>query len=378
MQSVPENFAAHVVEFCRFARDQGLSAATKESIDALQAVQTLGISDRETLKTALRAVLCSSKEDWDVFDEIFEGFWRVRGQARQPREPLSGRKKRKTAASQRPDSLTLLLGSAGSAAETEEGRAVLGAAAVERLKKVDFSEIPQGDLLELERLSLRLIRQMSLRVSRRLKAMVPSGRVDIRRTIRHSISRGGDLLELSFKGKKRERSRLVILLDVSGSMNAYSLFLLKFVYALQRHFRHVSTFLFSTRLEEIGAALRSRRLSEALAALSAQASGWSGGTKIGESLREFNLTNARRILTRDALFLILSDGWDTGEPEILAGELAAIKRRARKLIWLNPLLGMSDYQPLTRGMTAALPLIDVFAPAHNLESLLALERYLAR
>jgi uncharacterized protein with von Willebrand factor type A (vWA) domain len=219
---------------------------------------------------------------------------------------------------------------------------------------------------------------MAWRLSRRLKTMQPRGPVDLRRTIRRSISRGGDPITLSRKGRKLQRARLVILLDVSGSMNAYSLFLVRFAYALQKHLRRVNTFLFSTQLQEITRALREQNLEEALALLSQEAAGWAGGTKIGESLREFNLRFARKLLSRETLVMVLSDGWDTGEPEILARELSTIRRASRLLIWLNPLLGMEDYRPLTRGMSAALPYVDVFAPAHNLAGLLELEHHLER
>jgi len=208
--------------------------------------------------------------------------------------------------------------------------------------------------------------------------MRPRGHVDLRRTIRRSISRGGDPITLSFRNKKLQQDRLAVLLDISGSMNAYSLFLLRFAYALQKHFKRVDTFLFSTQLAEITPMLRSRDLTQALFSLGQVAAGWSGGTKIGESLRDFNVFHGRKLLTRNTLFLILSDGWDTGEPDVLEAQLAAIKRRVRKIIWLNPLLGMAEYKPLTRGMSTALPFVDVFAPAHNLESLLELERHLIR
>ena len=238
--------------------------------------------------------------------------------------------------------------------------------------------MPQQDAEALERLSLRLFRRMTLRLSRQLRiASAGIGPLDLRRTIRHGIPRGGELIDLKYRIRKRKPGRLVILLDVSGPMNPYSLFLLKFAYALEKHFQRVHTFLFSTQLVDITAALKTPSLSEALAALSREDAGWSGGTKIGESLREFHRVHGRRLLSRDTLLMILSDGWDTGEPDLLAAELAAAKRRVGKLIWLNPLLGLEGYEPITRGMSAALPFIDVFAPAHNLESLLALERHLA-
>lgn len=375
MSGFDGSFAARIIEFCRYARDCGVSAAVKESVDALEAVRATGVSDRENLKIVLRAVLCSSKEEWDGFVEIFDSFWASNEPGRQSTKAAS---RPKPIGHSQPTASSLLGQSSHNAVEEDEGKSVMGASVHERLKRVDFSDIPQRDLAELEEISRRLLRQMSLRLSRRLTKMAASGRVDIRRTIRRNISRGADLIDLSFKGKKQQRSRLVILLDISGSMNAYSIFLLKFAYTLQEYFRRVSTFLFSTRLEEVTAILRRRQLTEALNSLSQEPQGWAGGTKIGESLREFNLLHARRGLSRDALFIILSDGWDTGEPEVLAAELRAVKRRARKVIWLNPLLGMSDYQPITRGMSAALPWIDVFAPAHNLESLLELEEHLAR
>jgi uncharacterized protein with von Willebrand factor type A (vWA) domain len=159
-------------------------------------------------------------------------------------------------------------------------------------------------------------------------------------------------------------------------MSPYSLFLVKFLYALQKHFQRADAFLFSTNLVEITSLLRAQRLPQALQALSQQPAGWSGGTNIGGSLREFNQHHRRKLRSSDTSFMILSDGWDTGEPGALATELGAVKRSVRKLIWLNPLLGLKDYQPITSGMSAALPHIDVFAPAHNLESLLALEKYL--
>jgi uncharacterized protein len=239
-----------------------------------------------------------------------------------------------------------------------------------------FSTLPQNDLATLEQISLRLFKQMSRRLAGRRRIGASRGQVDLRKTIRRSISRGGEPINLRYRERKPRPHRLVTLLDISGSMSPYSLFLVKFLYALQKHFRHVDTFLFSTGLVEITSLFRTQRLQDALQALSQKPAGWSGGTSIGGSLREFNQFHRRKLRSSDTLFVILSDGWDTGEPSVLATELGAVKRRVRRLIWLNPLLGLKDYQPLTGGMRAALPHIDVFAPAHNLESLLALEKHL--
>jgi uncharacterized protein with von Willebrand factor type A (vWA) domain len=323
-------------------------------------------------------VLCSSKSDWDQFDGIFDAFWsgpeRLAGASKpaKPRQPTDDWNVLRGGAVE-------LIGATDSASATrDQGKAVGGATTLERLRRIDFSRIPHNDLPDLERLSQKLLRQMSLRLSRRLKSASLRGPVNLRRTIRRSISRGGEPVYLSRKGRRLQKARLLILLDVSGSMNPYSMFLLRFAYALQKHFKRVNTFVFSTHLIDMTTTLRARNLPEVLQALSQQPAGWSGGTKIGESLRDFNHRYGKVLLSPDTLVMILSDGWDTGEPEVVARELSSMRHRSRQLIWLNPLLGMDGYEPLTRGMAAALPFIDVFAPAHNLESLLQLEHCLGR
>src|SRR5262249_49146074 len=223
-------------------------------------------------------------------------------------------------------------------AEGQEGKAVLGATVQERLRQADFSEITTADLADLEQIALRLLRQMSLRLSRRLRAAKLPGKVDLRRTIRLNISRGVDPIDLSFRNRRLQQLRLVILLDVSGSMNPYSLFLVRFAYALEKYFKRVDTFLFSTDVVEISEVLRTRDLPKALHGLSQKAAGWAGGTRIGESLKEFNHRYGRKLLSRNTVFIILSDGWDTGEPTMLAEQLRSIRHRVKELIWLNPLL----------------------------------------
>jgi hypothetical protein len=361
-----------IIEFCRFARSNGLSAGVSETLDCLEAIRTIDIADREAFKSSLKSVLCSSKDEWDLFDNLFQAFWHG--------VELGPHLNRKQPRASSPETRTaMILGGASSETQPKDnsGKAVWGASPNERLQKTDFSQVPQSDLAALEELSLRLLKRMSLRLSRRLKAVKSRSQVDLRRTIRNSISRGGDPINLRYRGKKLQQDRLVILLDISGSMNPYSLFLVRFAYALEKHFKRVNTFIFSTHLFEISQLLRTRELRDALQGLSQLTTGWSGGTKIGQSLRDLVSVHGKKLLSRNSLMIILSDGWDTGEPEVLSAEIASIKRRVRKLIWLNPLLGLEDYQPITRGMSAALSYIDVFAPAHNLESLLQLERHLS-
>ena len=372
----PERSAASIIEFCRFARDNGLSIGVQQTLDAVEVAKTIGAADREELALALRAALTSSKEEWDWFNELFEIFWSA---SQRTQESTSEESKEARFSTHRPQasSRATLAQSANEATSADrEGKDVSGASAQQRLQTVDLSDVPGDDLAALEQISARLFRKMSLRLSRRHRIQNVADHVDVRRTIRRSIPRGGDPIDLAFHGKKPRKQLLVIFLDVSGSMNSYSLFLVRFAYALQKYFRNVHTFLFSTNVVEISDLLRNRDLSVALRGLSGRAAGWAGGTKIGESLKEFNLRLGGKLLSRNTVFIILSDGWDTGEPAALAAELRKIRRRVQKLIWLNPLLGLEEYAPVTRGMSAALPHVNVFAAAHNLQSLLALERYL--
>jgi len=374
-QEQSERLAASIVEFCRFVRMHGLSGDLRQTLTALEAAKTIDAGNRQTFAAALQAALCSTKDEWDLFPQLFAAFW---GESQSRPRSASGERKGpgNTQGREAGSSAFLNQHSNETASQDGEGKAVYGASAQQRLKKVDFSQLPCDDLASLEELSLRLLRRMSLRLSRRLTISNLADRVDLRRSIRRSIAHGGEPIVLAYKGRKPRKNKLVIFLDISGSMNLYSLFLVRFAYALQARFKRVDTFLFSTNVVEISDLLRTRHLPEALRKLAQRAAGWSGGTKIGESLQQFNQRYGRKLLSRDTVFIILSDGWDTGEPEVLAAQLRSVKRRAQRILWLNPLLGLKDYQPITRGMAAALPYVDVFAPAHNLESLLALERFL--
>ena len=347
----------------------------QQTLAAVEAAGLVGIADRQRFSYALRAALCSSQEEWGKFARLFDEFSSLQPNQVEAdnSQPPPHRVSRKHSADSR---VLINLDSGETASGEHEGKLVSGASSQQRLKQIDFSEAALADMAALEQLSLRLLRQMSVRLSRRMKIEARGDSVDLRRSIRRSVTHGGDPIILAYKGRKPQPKRLVIFLDISGSMNLYSLFLLRFAYALQKHFKRVDTFLFSTSVVEVSDLLRTRKLSDVLTKLSQRASEWSGGTKIGGSLREFNRRAGRKILSCHTFFIILSDGWDTGAPEVLAAELRSTRSRVQKLLWLNPLLGLKEYQPVTRGMTAALPYIDVFAPAHNLESLLALEKYL--
>lgn len=363
----------HLVGFCRFARSQGLPVGVQETLDAMEVARLGTMVDKKTFKLALRALLSTSREDRDRFDDLFEAYW-----ARQQRSlsrQLDLRKQVMVVRQEEAIPLLMIGNQAEEEVPEEDGKSTTGASAVERLRQADFSKVVPQDQEKLEQLALRLWKQMSRRMARRLKATHQKQQVHLRRTIRQNIPHGGDLIELRYKGRKPRKPRLVVLLDVSGSMDQYSFFFLRFVYALQQHFQRVDAFVFSTRLTYISDALKARRLPDSLQVLAETADAWSSGTRIGGCLQDF-YADYRRMLSRNTLVLILSDGLDTGEPDVLEHALRKIKQRARKLIWLNPLKGMDGYQPLARGIKAALPWVDDFLAAHSLDSLLQLETHL--
>jgi uncharacterized protein with von Willebrand factor type A (vWA) domain len=375
-QELSEQLATSIVEFCRFVRTHGFTADMRQTITALDAARGLGAIDKQSLRFALQAALCTNNEEWERFPRLFQHFWSEAEP--DPRTvPGENKKRSKKELHDGEESSAIFAGQTGSHPADAGGtqRAIYGASALQRLRKVDFSEVSTDDLPALEAISIRLLHRMMRRLSRRLAISSRAVRIDLRRSIRRSIARGGDPLTLAWKARKRSRNNFVILIDISGSMNFYSMFLVRFAYALQAQFPRVHTFLFSTGVVPISDLLRGRNIRDALRRLSQRAAGWSGGTKIGESLRQFHRVHGK-VLTRDTVFMILSDGWETGDPQLLAERMRAVRRQVLKIIWLNPLLGLKDYQPVTRGMAAALPYIDVFAPAHNLESLLALEKQL--
>jgi uncharacterized protein len=219
---------------------------------------------------------------------------------------------------------------------------------------------------------------MRARLVRRRQPRRRGRNLDLRRTIHRSVFRGGVPIDLIWRRRKIRPLRLVILLDASGSMSLYTAFFVRFLHGVVDAFREAEAFIFHTRLAHVSHSLRDRDVRRAVDRLALLAEGIGGGTRIGESLATFNRWHAARVINSRTALMIVSDGYDTGAPERLASEMRRLARRCRRIIWLNPLIGWKDYAPEARGMQAALPYIDLFAPAHNLESLAALEPYLAR
>jgi uncharacterized protein with von Willebrand factor type A (vWA) domain len=254
----------------------------------------------------------------------------------------------------------------------------LGASTKESLYDADVRHLNDPDeIARAHELAERLAARMKSRISRRQRAANRGRRLDLRKVIHSSISTGGLPMRLAFRKPKPKPLRLVLILDVSGSMNQYSAFFLRFMRGVLGTFKESDAFVFHTRLSRIGDVLGEGTTERALQRLALITTGWSGGTKIGDSLETFNGQYAGRLLNGRTVVMILSDGYDTGAPDHLARQLAKIQKRARRVVWLNPMIGWQGYEPIAGGMAAALEHIDLFAPAHNLKSLVALEPYFA-
>ena len=360
-----------VVLLGRALRDHGVAVTPAEVVTAATALQVIDQNDREEVFLSLRSVFASRVEDFAIFAELFDSLG-DRGSM-----PTAVSLVQTRPAAPRRGLAFFLENWATSRGEEEGGEPlkVPGASETEAYAEKDFSAFGKEDLDEVARLARRMVRRLARSPSRRWRPVRRGPRINLRRSLRQSLKTGGEIVELSYKERKPKRTKLVVICDVSGSMDIYSRLLLQFIYGLQNSFARVESFVFATSLSRITGYLKNKTYERALERLSSKVHGWSGGTRIGDSLAGFNAEWLRRIDKRTVV-IILSDGWDTGDPQQLAAALSQLQQRAGRLIWLNPLLGSSSYEPLTRGMQAALQHIDVFASAHDLASLRALEPHL--
>src|SRR5499426_3335573 len=378
----PRDLTRAMLTFGGVLRASGLPVTTPEVMDAVRALEVIDVSDRDEVYLALRSVLVSRVEELPAFDRCFENCWRFQADQGQGLDglvanvppTLAGDEHGGDSPSATEKQAQIALDDwEGGEATDDEPVEVPGISDREVLMEQDFSTFPIEHLDEVARLTVLIAKRLARRISRRRKPTRKGGVIDLRRSMRANLMKG-EIIELRRRAPRRRKVRLVLLCDVSGSMDLYSRFLLQFLYALQNVFGRVETFTFATRLTRVTELLRGPSYKRALRRLT-EVRDWSGGTRIGEAIREFNHGWAH-LVDRRTIVLILSDGWDTGEPEVLAQEMLSLKRRAGRVLWLNPLLGNPSYEPLTRGMAAALPLIDHFAAAHNLSSLRELATHL--
>jgi len=371
----PRDLTTAVLRFGQMLRTAGLPLTVGELMDGVRALEVVDLLDRQDVYLALRTTLVARREEFPAFDRCFDVFWRFQAEEGQGLDGLMSPTEAaipeehagNTGAEAAQKKVSVALESWEEQGEDDgEPLEVPGVSDREILMDQDFSAFPVEDLDEVARLTILIAKRLARRISRRKRPTRRGGVIDMRRSMRANLMKG-EIIELRRRERRRRKVRLVLLCDVSGSMDLYSRFLLQFLYALQNVFGRVETFTFSTRLTRVTEHLKGASYRQALAKLT-EVRDFSGGTRIGESLQEFN-ARWGNLVNRHTIVLVLSDGWDTGEPELLANEMLTLKRKAGRLIWLNPLLGNPSYEPLTRGMAAALPLVDHFAAAHNLASL---------
>ena len=382
--------AENVVHFVQALRRAGIPAGPAQTEDALRAIAAAGFTSREDFRHLLRACLIRRAEHVEVFDRVFELFWRDPDFLERamhmlaPPAPGTPDPERRNAGDRRAQEA---LGGARDTPQRErQGEEVTVDAAFtwaadERLRAMDFEQMSTAEMAEAARAVASLRLALPALPARR-HAPSPRGRApDMRATLRAALRRGGEAERLMRRAPRSRPTDIVALVDISGSMSAYSRMLLHFLHALSRargaEWGHVHAFTFGTRLTNVTRALEARDADAALAAAGRDARDWQGGTRIGAALHRFNRDWSRRVLSRGAVVLLVTDGLERGDPELLAAEAARLARSCRALIWLNPLLRWEGFAPEARGVRALMPAADRFLACHSLDSLAALAELLS-
>jgi uncharacterized protein with von Willebrand factor type A (vWA) domain len=339
-----------------------------------EALQHVDLASRDEVYHSCRALLVHRHDQLGVFERVFDGFWRMQ----------AGRSTSATGAASTPgdsdparvQTESPVHAGIDSAGDNEAPPRVMRTwSDVGVLADKDFGEFTPDEITRARAALEQLVWSPG---ERRTRRWVPGGgaRIDLRRAIARSLRTGGDVAELPQRTRRIRPRPIVLLCDVSGSMERYSRMLLHFAHALTRRQRRVEAFLFSTELTRITRQLRARRIGEAVGAVARSVPDWSGGTRIGAAIRQFHQRWMRRVLRGGPVVLLISDGWDRGDPEVLRAQIARLQRSCHRLIWLNPLIGTHGYEPLTRGLQAALPYVDDFLPARTLTNLADLALHL--
>ena len=366
--------SAHVVAFCRYLREKHFVAGPAEEAEVLQGLHVLNsFQDPQQFRLVLQIVLAKSRKQQEQFETLFDTYWKemakaVDSKVKQVDEENKGSKKSDNNKKQQAPSLQELKSWLYNES-SDEKLELASYSTSTSLNRKNFSGFGDEGLQQLSKLIHVMARNLANRYNRRYKKNNRPGKFDLRGTLRSNMRRGGEIIDLVFQKQERQKLRLVLLCDVSKSMDLYSRFLVRFLYAFQNNYKQIETFVFSTSLHRITRQLQHGSFSEILEELADTVPGWSGGTQIGISLHQFTKNYAGKYLNHRSIVIILSDGWDTGNTELLAESMRKIHRKSGKVIWLNPLAGNPDYEPTVKGMQAALPYIDVFAPMHNVESL---------
>ena len=380
------NLAENVMHFARILRASGLAVGPDRVHDALNALTIVGIDHRQDVHATLAATFTKSREDRPIFDEAFRIFWRdpdleskVRAMLLPQVESRTGQQKspmanRRLAAAFFPHAATERAKPAGT--QEIQFDAALTFSPEERLRRADFETMSVDEWAEAKRAIARLRLPLAPVKTRRIAASARGRVLDLKASLRASIRAGGDVWPMVMTRAREIPSPLVVLADVSGSMERYTRMLLYFLHAISSGNRRVETFLFGTRLTRITRELTHRDIDCAVAMVEDRVSDWGGGTRIGPCLKTFNFEWSRRVLAQRATVLLITDGLDRDDDDVLATEMARLKRAARELIWLNPLLRYAEFEAKPAGVRTMLPHVDRFLPVHNIDSLTALGKIL--
>lgn len=388
MTSPPDSrLAENVMFFARTLRAAGLPIGPGRVIDAVKAIEAVGIGTRDDLYWTLHAVFVNRRDQQPLFDQAFHIFWRnpqllqkmIQAMLPSISVPREEADKGEEMSRRLAEALMARQGAreGEEAPEQLELDAAMTYSARELLQTMDFEKMSTAEIEEAKRVIAAMRLPIMALPTRRFFPDRNGARVDIRATLRASL-RGGGTIPLKYKQPRRRHPPLVVLCDISGSMSRYSRMMLHFMHAITNDRDRVHCFLFGTRLSNITRALRQRDVDLALAKVAANVEDWSGGTRIGKCLADFNNTWSRRVLGQGAVVLLITDGLDREGAAGLAKEMERLHKSCRRLIWLNPLLRFEGYEPKAQGAQAILPHVDDFRPVHNLESMADLGAVLAR
>jgi uncharacterized protein len=358
--------------FAGFLRANGFGAGSGDATRVLETAVRVGVLDGDVLRWSLKAVLCGRGDEWRRFDTLFDAYFLPPNKRAFTQSPATNAGPPELAGAAGGGALELPLATAGQApAGNDDAPAARhGASRHEALASADFRDLDRADQIRDIEVLMRLFARRLKHLQLRREARFARGRrLDLQGTIRASVGSGGTPFRLAWKNRRRVRPRLILLLDVSRSMSQYSFFYLRLARALCAELADVHSYIFHTRITGIGDALRDPDPWRSQERLHLLAAGWGGGTRIGECLQDFNRQQAPRLVHSRTAVIIVSDGYDTGEPEILGSALGELRRRARRIVWLNPLLNRPDFSPVSGGMRAALPHLDLLAPGADLASL---------
>ena len=376
----------NLMAFARALKQLGVKVSLSQVLDTARAVEHVDLAEKTDFRALLRANMISQKEDFPAFDMLFDCFWRELSYERVPMETMEieGTPTESDAPQGGDEEGGLdeataeTLGKEDLQLENVDEFSVPTYSPQELMNRKDFSEMGVEESRAIARAILLIATKIATQISRSKKIGRKGNTVDPRWTMRRSMKYGGEVIDLVHRKKRIKKTKVVLLCDVSGSMDCYSRFLIQFMYGLQNELWGVETFVFSTSLSRITHLIRTKDIVNALDKISGSILGWSGGTNIGRSLHTFNRDFAPSMVTHRSVVVIISDGLDRGDVSLLEREMQDLKRRCKKIIWLNPLLASENYEPLCKGMQAALPYLDLFLSVHNVNSLVALGRTLQK